>query len=119
MVDRSSSSASEDLGDARYVRPLPQMHRPGSRLRRELRDDLRCTKCGSVPSTYEVDGGHYCWPHRERMTDTYPVSAFFLTTVYAWRGHSHRFPNAKLFQAGTESGVFGEETILRFVRAVP
>jgi hypothetical protein len=41
------------------------------------------------------------------MTDSYPVSAYFLTTVYAWRGHSHPFPNAKLFEAGSEE-VFGQ-----------
>jgi hypothetical protein len=37
------------------------------------------------------------------MTDSYPVSAYFLSTVYAWQGHSHRFPNAKLFEAGSEA----------------
>jgi hypothetical protein len=74
----------------------------------ELRDDQRCPKCGSVPSTYEADGEQFCWPHRERMASSYSVSACFLTTVYAWRGHSHRFPNAKLFEAGSRSGVFGE-----------
>src|SRR5687767_4940880 len=63
----------------------------------ELRDDQRCPKCGSVPSSYEADGEVFCWPHRERMASRYPVSPDFLTTVYPWRGQSQRFPNAKLF----------------------
>ena len=73
----------------------------------QLQDDQRCPKCGSLPSSYEAEEGSYCWLHRERMSDSYPVSAFFLTTVYTWRGHSHRFPNAKLFEAGSD-GTSGE-----------
>jgi hypothetical protein len=71
----------------------------------ELRDDQRCPKCESVPSTYREGGTAYCWVHRERMGLLYPVHPFFLSTVHAWRGHSHRFPNAKLFDSGTEQGV--------------
>jgi hypothetical protein len=83
----------------------------------ELRDDQRCPKCGSVPSTYDADGVLHCWLHREQMADSYPVSAFFLTTVYAWKGESHRFPNAKLFEAGSE-GAFGESAFCRHCQRV-
>ena len=72
----------------------------------ELRDEQRCPKCGSVPSTYHSDGLDYCWMHRERMASLYPVHPFFMTTVHSWRGHSHRFPNAKLFDLGIEECVF-------------
>ena len=73
----------------------------------KLRVDERCPKCGSAPATYETDGEQFCWMHRERMAEPYPVSAFFLTTTYGWRGRSHEFPNAKLYEAGSE-GAFGE-----------
>lgn len=72
----------------------------------ELRDDLRCPKCGSVPSNYEFDGEPYCWPHRQRMRSRYPVDPHFLFTTYIWRGREERFPNAKLYDGGTEENCF-------------
>ena len=67
----------------------------------EIREDQRCAKCGSVPSTYEADCETYCWPHRKRMLLRYPVHPHFLFIVYDWRGHSDGFPNARLFDGGT------------------
>lgn len=73
----------------------------------ELRDDQRCPKCGSAPSSYEAGGEQFCWPHRERMGASYLVSPHFLTTHYARpAGYREVCPNARLFPGGTESDNF-------------
>jgi hypothetical protein len=73
----------------------------------ELRDDQQCPKCGSVPGSYDVDGEPHCWPHRQRMSSRYPVHSDFLFIEYIWKGgHAERFPNAKLYDGGTEEDHF-------------
>jgi hypothetical protein len=76
----------------------------------ELREDHRCPRCQSVPATYEIDGQKYCWLHRQLMSSRYSVSANFLFTIYAWRGHESLFPNAKLFEALNEKDAAGTTT---------
>lgn len=71
----------------------------------ELLEDLRCAHCGSVPASYTSNGREFCWLHREPLSETYPISANFLFTVYSWRGHESDFPNAKLYEANS-----GEQT---------
>jgi hypothetical protein len=65
----------------------------------ELREDLLCPRCKSVPGSYSDNGVEYCWLHREQMSGKYPMSRHAFFTEYAWRGHESRFPNAKLYEA--------------------
>ena len=65
----------------------------------ELREDQLCPYCQSVPGSYSDNGVEFCWLHRERLSDRYPMSRHSLFTEYAWRGHEWRFPNAKLYEA--------------------
>jgi hypothetical protein len=37
------------------------------------------------------------------MSSRYPVSSNFLLTEYIWRGEADRFPNAKLFDGGSDA----------------
>lgn len=52
-----------------------------------------------MPASYTDNGKEYCWLHREPLDGAYPVFAHFLFAVYDWRGHSSKFPNAKLYEA--------------------
>jgi hypothetical protein len=73
----------------------------------ELRQDLRCPHCQSVPSSYSVDGEEFCWLHQEPLLPKYPFSLNWPFTEYAWRGHQSKFPNAKLYEAHEEEEAFG------------
>ena len=76
----------------------------------ELRANQRCPHCQSVPSSYCVNGQEFCWLHHEPLSAEYPVSANFLFSVYAWRGHRSKFPNARLFEAQGDEDIFGTST---------
>ena len=65
-----------------------------------LADSPTCVKCGRDPTQYRDSDTIYCFIHRAAMTDNYSTTSQFLLTDFAWRGHEHQFPNAKLFAIG-------------------
>jgi hypothetical protein len=92
----------------------------------KLFPDQRCPHCHSVPSSYSFDGEEFCWVHHQPLSAKYPMSANFLLTVYAWRGHESKFPNAKLYEAHSADDISGrgsfcpkcQEAFERWLRTV-
>lgn len=76
----------------------------------EIRCDVRCPHCHSIPGSYTDNGEVYCWLHREPILATYHVSDTYLFTTYGWRGRESAFPNAKHYETRGKERACGTST---------